>query len=340
MQLLPGMDETYPDTFRYLARLIGQEMFDLLDTDPGRMDRRAVYLWNDAAESFLIFTNATFTGTYDPDYEDAVEATLSRSEEGYVLSVWQGENVSTIFFEDLNLEVHLFNYGEVGHFWVEGQEHLRILEYHIAILADKMEYLGDNYVTAVEKKLALLRDFPPLNYCCYPAASSQYVVGNGHPWILDPRAADFCAAIAEKAGDKSLARAIRRYKKHPSKFLAKYVAGLFRKTVHFNTFCLLWDMITKEAAMYPERQYTGDLQKRKEQLVKVCEKWKTELYSVAENGKLRRHCGQGSEIWSVIIREEPFLLAEDDTELSYRILKCINRHGRIVTTVGGIKTWQ
>lgn len=44
---------------------------------------------------------------------------------------------------ELQLEVNLYNYGDVGHFWVKGYEYLRILEYRLAILNDKCEYLGE-----------------------------------------------------------------------------------------------------------------------------------------------------------------------------------------------------
>lgn len=58
----------------------------------------------------------------------------------------------------------MYNYGELGHFWVKGYENLRVMEYQIAILRDKYEYLGEKYCTEQERKLAMLRDFPPLNY--------------------------------------------------------------------------------------------------------------------------------------------------------------------------------
>ena len=52
---------------------------------------------------------------------------------------------------------HLYNYGELGHFWVKGYENLRVMEYQIAILRDKYEYLGEKYCTEQERKLAMLR---------------------------------------------------------------------------------------------------------------------------------------------------------------------------------------
>lgn len=53
-------------------------------------------------------------------------------------------------------------------------EYLRQLEYRLAIMRDKYDYLGGEYCTPEERKLAMLVDFPPLNYCCYPAVPEQY----------------------------------------------------------------------------------------------------------------------------------------------------------------------
>lgn len=51
----------------------------------------------------------------------------------------------TLFFSRLSLEVHLFDYGKTGHFWVDGYEYLRQIEFRIAILRDKLEYLGEAF---------------------------------------------------------------------------------------------------------------------------------------------------------------------------------------------------
>ena len=77
-----------------------------------------------------------------------------------MLVVHQDDSVITLFYQSLSVEVHLYNYGEIGHFWVEGYEYLRQLEYRIAILRDKLEYLGPEFCTPTEQKLAMLEQFP------------------------------------------------------------------------------------------------------------------------------------------------------------------------------------
>ena len=129
-----------PEAFLKLGEVLEQGQFELLFTEE---KLRLVYLMNDAVESFLVFENARMTGQYREDYEGELEAELSvteEPEESYVLVVHQGETVVTIFFEDLSEEVHLYDYGEIGHFWVKGAEYLRQIEYKIAIVRDKLFY--------------------------------------------------------------------------------------------------------------------------------------------------------------------------------------------------------
>ena len=165
--------EELPDTFQKLAELLGEDQFELVavndEKDPQdqkaasesafseaiaeksddnmyRVDSyvkngeiRLVYLMNDAVESFLVFGNARMTGVYKPDYEGEILADLSRQGREYILVVHQDDSVVTLFFETLSLEKHLYDYSRIGHFWVEGYEYLRQLEYRLAILRDKYQ---------------------------------------------------------------------------------------------------------------------------------------------------------------------------------------------------------
>ena len=202
--------EELPDTFQKLAELLGEDQFELVavndEKDPQdqkaasesafseemaekpddniyRVDSyvkngeiRLVYLMNDAVESFLVFGNARMTGVYKPDYEGEILADLSRQGREYILVVHQDDSVVTLFFETLSLEKHLYDYSRIGHFWVEGYEYLRQLEYRLAILRDKYDYIGGDSCNALEEKLSALVEFPPLNYCCYPAVPEKYIV--------------------------------------------------------------------------------------------------------------------------------------------------------------------
>ena len=116
------------DAFVMLQELLEQEQFELIfpkQSISGQPDIRLVYLMNDAVESFLVFHNARMTGEYRPDYEGEISASMSFEDTEYILVVHQGDSVVTIFFEDLLTDVHLYDYGEIGHFWKKNYEYLR-----------------------------------------------------------------------------------------------------------------------------------------------------------------------------------------------------------------------
>ena len=106
------------------------------------------------------------------------------------------------------LEAHLFDYGHTGHFWVKGYEYLRQLEYRLAILHDKLEYLGEEFCGKEERQLASLAEFPPLNYCCYPAVPKKYRTVTEPDWNPSEAALQVMCELAKEAGDVSLLRAL------------------------------------------------------------------------------------------------------------------------------------
>ena len=197
-----------------------------------RMKMRLVYLMNDAVESFLAFSGARMTGHYQKDYEGELDATLSQEDGEYVLVVYQGETVVTIFFQDLSLEMNLYNYGDIGHFWLKGYEYLRILEYRLAILSDKCEYLGEKTTSDTERKLAKLVHFPPLNYTCYPAVPAKYIVPMEDPWNPTEEAMDVMEELVKEAGDKSLLWWLQRYRRYHGKRMSRWIARLLHREKH------------------------------------------------------------------------------------------------------------
>ena len=89
---------------------------------------------------------------------------------------------------------------------------IRDREYRIAILRDKLDYLGEEYCTPGEQKLAMLTDFPPLNYCCYPAVPAKYIVPIDDPWSPSLEALEVMEELAEEAGDQSFQKILKAYR--------------------------------------------------------------------------------------------------------------------------------
>lgn len=316
------------DAFVMLQELLEQDQFELLLPDvkdceqqkteennsensaagqKKKQDIRLVYLMNDAVESFLVFHNARMTGEYQPDYEGEIIASMScqdvlkdQKEEKkteYILVVHQGESVVTIFFEDLLPDVHLYDYGEIGHFWVKEYEYLRQLEYRLAIMRDKLDYLGEEYCTEEEQKLAMLVDFPPLNYCCYPAVPEKYIVPRVEPWVPTQEAIDVMEELSEEAEDDRMLKILQNYRKQPKPRIARKIAVMLHQNAHTKVVDLLNEKLKNTVSVYKKRSFGEKMDRQCLELLHKVEKRQRQLQE------------EGKE--SVILREEPFEIAKD-----------------------------
>lgn len=288
------------DTFVMLEELLEQDQFELLPAKEGDTERRLVYLMNDAVESFLVFRGAALTGHYLEDYEGALTWSMSRDAARYVLVVRQGDNAVTLLFENLDLEVHLYNYGEIAHFWVPGYEYLRQLEYRIAILRDKCEYLGPEYCTPEERRLAHLAYFPPLNYCCYPAVPAKYIVPIPDPWNPSEEALNVMEELARECGNKKLGWRLKFYRRHPWPLLAKRIAAMPHRTECEEVVDLLSRRLREAVQDYPRRSFGKATDNAIKRLEQQAEERRQEL---ARQG-----------IRAEVLREEPFTIAQDNLE--------------------------
>ena len=320
------------ETLEKLAQLLEQDQFELLipekiRTESGRISDKAsasmdiplVYLMNDAVESFLVFRNVRMTGEYHSDYQGELQASMTRQDGRFVLVIKQDDTVLTLFFEDLELEVHLYEYAYTGHFWVKDYEYLRQLEYRLAILRDKYDYLGEAYCTEEEIKLAALVEFPPLNYCCYPAVPEKYIVSREHPWIPSNDAIDYMERLALECGDASFAKLLSIYRKHPSKFWAKRLAAMLHRTKHSGIVDLLTEKLQQVTAGYPRRFLGKELEQHYQNVLEKVKKRQAELEK------------QG--IRADVLREEPFTIARDSLEYKVYLMKWKKRKGNRITEI-------
>lgn len=298
--------EELPDAFQKLAELLGEDQFELVETD-NTGEIRLVYLMNDAVESFLVFGNARMTGVYKPDYEGEILADLSRQGKEYILVVHQDDSVVTLFFETLTLEKHLYDYSQIGHFWVEGYEYLRQLEYRLAILRDKYDYIGEDSCNALEEKLSALAEFPPLNYCCYPAVPEKYIVPREEPWIPSEKAFAVMEEIASEAGDLSFIKWLRIYRKFPFKWMAGKLAQMLHRTKHIKVTECLSKKLKEASAGYGNRSFGKEADEQLRTLIKKARAKQAELEV------------QGIE--SEVLREEPFTIARDSIGFKVYLMK-------------------
>ncbi len=305
------------DTFEMLKRLLSQNEFELLlpeqtAAEAGQRkkeDIRLVYQMNDTIESFLVFKEATMTGTYHKDYEGAIEASFYRDGDDYALVVRQEEEdcVVTILFKTLELETNLYNYGDIAHFWRKGYENLRQLEFRIAVLWDKYEYLGEEVCNDEERKLVELAYFPPLNYTCYPAVSKQYIVPRDNPWVPSEGAFSFMTEIVEQAGDKKLGKWLRFYQKYPYPLIAKRIAVLLHRNAHAKVADLITERLKKATAGYKNRSFG----------IKEDEK----IRKLLEKAHVRKAELEKAGIHAEVLREEPFTTARDTVDYHVYVLQ-------------------
>ena len=225
--------------------------------------------------------------------------------------VHQGQNVFTVFFEDILLETYLYNYGELGHFWVKGYENLRVMEYQIAILRDKYEYLGEEYCTEQERKLAVLRDFPPLNYLFYPAVPEKYIVPVDNPWEVTAEALAVMQELAEEAGDEKLGKMLRRYGENPDISNARKIAEMLCRSSHLPVVTLLREKIREAASVYPDRDFGKEKNQYLCKLLAEAERKRSELHQ--------------KNVQAIIYREEPFIY--DCDSISFQVYLMIVRKG-------------
>ena len=226
------------DIFEKLNNLIEQNQFELVSDKVDDNRLKVIYLMNDAVESFIVFENARITGEYIKDYQGEINTSLtvqkndSTGNDEYVLVVHQKDSVCTVFFEDVSFEVNLYNYGRTAHFWIEGYEYLRQLEYKISILRDKLDYLGEKYCNDLEKELANLTDFPPLNYCFYPSVPEKYLVPRDNPCEPTDKAITVMLKVAREQQDKMLYQVLVLYKQFKNRKLAKVIATMLHRKSH------------------------------------------------------------------------------------------------------------
>lgn len=309
-----------PDNeFQKLDLLVSQGSFELVNYQPDQktQDLKLVYLMNDAVESFLVFQEARLTGEYLPNFEGDLSASLSEDAQGYVLVLHQDTTVCTLFFQDLVLETHLFDYGKTGHFWVKKWEYLRQLEYRLAILHDKLEYLGTEYCNKTEQMLAVLAAFPPLNCSCYPAVPDKYLVPKYPRWFVSQAAIGVMLQLALEAKDPALIRWLNLYRRFPIRIVASHIAHLLHQTTHAGVVDLLTDKLADAASSYSERNFSEDIEGR--------------IRGLYQQAKFRQNELLSQGIRSDILKEEPFQCTDDT--LIYKVHLMIwkkKRKSRIV----------
>ena len=112
---------------------------------------------------------------------------------------------------------------------------------------------GEKMPDVYKRQVALseLTAFPPLNYCCYPSVSKEYIVPREEPWTPNKEALAVMEGMAEKVGDRSFLFWLGIYRRFSFCFLARFLANRLHKNAHAPLVDLLAERLKAAAALYP-----------------------------------------------------------------------------------------
>lgn len=296
------------NSWECLEQLLEQGQFDLAEGEKflagGCSDCKVIYLLNDTVESFLVFQNARYTGAYIENYEDEISYILEK-EQGF-LRIDQGDSHFLLFFDGLELETQFYDYSRTGHFWVKGNEDLRNLEFLIAVIRDKLDYLGEETCSESERQIASLKNFPPLNYTCYPAVSMKYIVPMENPWKPTEEAIAFFLSLSREAEDRKLEKELEKYREHPTKRRAKKIAHMLTLAAHSSVTELLYQRLQEAGAAYPMRDFGEAMASEKEKKLEKAQELIKKSYKKCTTAR--------------VYVEEPFVCDCDDITLKVYVM--------------------
>lgn len=283
----------YADEFEKIKDLEGQQYFELITDERGC---RLVYLMNDAVESFICFENYTLNGEYDSGYSGEFSIDIEKGESGYIMIVRQGSSVFTLSFSGVRSETYLFNYGATGHFWIKGHEKMRIIDYWLGLVREKMNILGDSFCNETEARLYNLAHFLPLRF--FHSVPEKYMIPNDYICESTPEAIDEFINICTESGSSKLVKPAGSYNDRKSKRMANLIDG--KNGTAFTDYLI--NMIQKASAEYPDRKHAALHQ----DIVREAENYASEMRSRGYR--------------ALLFREEPFEMTDDTMDFSVTVL--------------------
>ena len=297
-RILSGLDESMPDGLYKLARLLEGQCVEFINDNNAF---RAVYLANDCTESFLNFIAPELNGVCLTDYDGYISASVERFGDRFLLVFRQGEdNTFTVTFSDVAVETYMYNYGNTGHFWVDGFCDLRLIDYWLGIINDKYNCLSE-YCNDEEVVLAVLSQFRPLRY--YNSVPEKYMADSDYVEYTTAESVDVFLELAREASDFKMCRFIEKH--GVTEKTEKRLAKLLAKPGHSTLVNLIIEKIASASAQYPDREYgekTGEYRK---------------LYDIAVD-KARQYAGKNCTARA--FREEPFAHMPDSMTYKTGIL--------------------
>ncbi len=263
---------------QYLDEIVSCDAFELhkAELPNGKQEFYIPYMMNDALECYLILTNGTMTGAYDPKCEAEISVELLDTDKGPAAFFRQGDNsVFTIWYEESFCEQKCYRYDQIGHFWVTGVEHWRRLVYIIGTIYDKFRYMGEDVCNENEQALMPLMEFAPFRYYSpiHESLDSYYDETN--------EGLECMRALAEEAGDREFIRLIKLYELTPFKTqMVRQLANAMQSPKRNDLYELIYRKVEAAASAYPDRVYADGLHETiQRKRIEVQEKLTSEGYT-------------------------------------------------------------
>lgn len=278
------------------------------------------YVMNDAVEYYLILKDCKVIGDMPERIPEgtSVQATENESKKGIIFGLPDGNRIS-LWFLKCEIVMELYQYHQIGHFWIKGQEQWRQLVYMIGTIFDKYAYIGGAACNIEGQELLPLITFAPFRYWSpiHEDLESRYP---------DAVAGIQCMQkLAEEAGDKVYKRMTEVYlfmyrlRILPTGFLTRKMARELNKSARTALYELIYNKVCKASAQYQERDYGETLNKKiREKRSKV----EQELQMQGFSGEYPLFQKENEMILAT--EEHPFTVLESE-DFSFRIQLMVSK---------------
>lgn len=326
-EYLDGLQEHMPLAFWKLAEIFQYQVFELCEEPVEKKEESGKiylipYMMNDAIEDYLILENCRMVGEAVKEEQVGrmeLSARISGGEGAYVLVVRQKilssgeENVFTLHFEKIRECRTCYQYHEIGHFWMEGQEQWRRLVYMAGTIYDKFAYVGEDVCTEGELELLRLAEFAPFRNWSPVRESLEEKYPATYEGI------DCMEQFAEMAKDHRYLLLLRLYRRFPSRFLEQWLTKALTSPNREQLYEIILRAMEAESATYAKRDYGTAFHREIEEKRRQAEQRLIREGFAGTYPKYHR-----GELEIIIVEEHPFTVMEWD-HFQFRIYYMVSQ---------------
>lgn len=236
------------EIFEHLSEVFACGAFELC-SGQSKNEYLIPYMMNDALEYYFVLKNCRLTGEYQKEL--SIESVQMDEEENrYVLIIRQENgNTFTLLFQAIEEKVQCYQYHNIGHFWVKGQEQWRQLVYIIGTICDKYEFFQERFCSEKEKELMPLVQFAPFRYWS-PIHESLI-----ERYPTDEKGLELMERLATEADDQEYVRLLKLYRRLPFAWMERVLSRKLNSPQRQNLYEKIWEKVTAASLEYPCRDY-------------------------------------------------------------------------------------